>query len=469
MAPVLQEKEKAQLEAEAQKRAERSPAGSQIREPAEEKLLEWPELELERVNSFLSSRLQEIKNTIKDSIRASFSVYDLNLDVNDFPKKAAVLEQKNLLSHLNGSSDLQDIDLALAPLSLGPAKSHALLRGELGPRWGEGPGEPPPAPAAAENGVVKRLSAVPSLSRMIWVQSKAADSAADSSGLSLEPREGLQPKGPEPLEPLPAGSRQRKNKRQNGQAKKGEGAASAPSGQARLESPGAKGQVLGTKHPSKPGAPEPQRAGGCAEPGESGKAWGCGAGGRSEKERSSEWKGWRGEGRVELLEPAQQPPAPGAGDRQLPAPPALGGSPQPKGKSRKSRNKVEKSSTSIGECWQCCVLAATASPAASPCGRSDPLSAPLLCQMTCSCPRTWTGRRWTRLTEKWSISRGEGTAPGGPSPSSRARGWAEGLGADWGCPLPARFCLDSAKQTRQKVAVNWTNFTLKKTTSSAAQ
>lgn len=35
--------------------------------------------------------------------------------------------------------------------------------------------------------------------------------------------------------------------------------------------------------------------------------------------------------------------------------------------------------------------------------------------------------------------------------------------------FPHRFCLDSAKQTRQKVAVNWTNFTLKKTTSSAAQ
>lgn len=35
--------------------------------------------------------------------------------------------------------------------------------------------------------------------------------------------------------------------------------------------------------------------------------------------------------------------------------------------------------------------------------------------------------------------------------------------------FPTRFCLDSAKQTRQKVAVNWTNFTLKKTTSSAAQ
>ncbi|CAI9604061.1 unnamed protein product, partial [Staurois parvus] len=32
-----------------------------------------------------------------------------------------------------------------------------------------------------------------------------------------------------------------------------------------------------------------------------------------------------------------------------------------------------------------------------------------------------------------------------------------------------RFCLDSAKQTRQKVAVNWTNFSLKKTTSNVAQ
>ncbi|NXS05611.1 F193B protein, partial [Oxylabes madagascariensis] len=394
------EKEKAQLEAEAQKRAERAPAGSQAREPSEEKLLEWPELELERVNSFLSSRLQEIKNTIKDSIRASFSVYDLNLDVNDFPKKAAVLEQKNLLSNLNGSSDLQDIDLALAPLSLGPAKSHTLLRGELSPRWGEGPGEPPPAPAA-ENGVVKRLSAVPSLSRMIWVQSKAADSAADGNGLSPEPKEGAQPKGPEPPESLPAGSRQRKNKRQNGQAKKGEGSTPVPSGQARLESPGVKGQVLGTKHPSKASAPEPQRASGCAEPGESGKGqpWGCSSAARVEKERSSEWKGRRGEGKAELPEPApqQQPPA-------LATHLALGGSPQPKGKSRKSRNKVEKSSTSIDDVFL---------------------------------PKDLDGAEMDETDREVEYFK--------------------------------RFCLDSAKQTRQKVAVNWTNFTLKKTTSSAAQ
>uniref|UniRef100_A0A8C3CPV5 Family with sequence similarity 193 member B n=1 Tax=Cairina moschata TaxID=8855 RepID=A0A8C3CPV5_CAIMO len=397
------EKEKAQLEAEAQKRAERAPAASQSREPAEEKLLEWPELELERVNSFLSSRLQEIKNTIKDSIRASFSVYDLNLDVNDFPKKAAVLEQKNLLSHLNGSSDLQDIDLALAPLSLGPAKSHALLRGELGPRWGEGPGEPPPAPPA-ENGVVKRLSAVPSLSRMIWVQSKATDSAVDGSGLSPEPKEGPQPKGLEPAEQAPAGGRQRKNKRQSGQAKKGDGAAAVPGGQARLESPGAKGQVLGTKHPSKPGAAEPQRAGGCTEAleGSKGQPWGCG-GARPEKERSSDWKGRRGEGKAELQDPAP-PPSAAPGDRQLPHPTARGGSPQPKGKSRKSRNKVEKSSTSIDDVFL---------------------------------PKDLDGVEMDETDREVEYFK--------------------------------RFCLDSAKQTRQKVAVNWTNFTLKKTTSSAAQ
>uniref|UniRef100_A0A8C3N5C4 FAM193 C-terminal domain-containing protein n=1 Tax=Geospiza parvula TaxID=87175 RepID=A0A8C3N5C4_GEOPR len=386
MAPVLQEKEKAQLEAEAQKRAERAPAASQAREPAEEKLLEWPELELERVNSFLSSRLQEIKNTIKDSIRASFSVYDLNLDVNDFPKKAAVLEQKNLLSNLNGSSDLQDIDLALAPLSLGPP----------GPRWGEGPGEPPPAPAA-ENGVVKRLSAVPSLSRMIWVQSKAADSAVDGPGPGLEPQEGPQPKGPEPL---PTGSRQRKNKRQNGQAKKGEGSTAVPSGQARLESPGGKGQVLGTKHPSKASAPEPARASGCAEPGESGKGqpWACGSAARGDKERTGEWKGRRGEGKAELPDLApQQPPA-------LATHLTLGGSPQPKGKSRKSRNKVEKSNTSIDDVFL---------------------------------PKDLDGAEMDETDREVEYFK--------------------------------RFCLDSAKQTRQKVAVNWTNFTLKKTTSSAAQ
>lgn len=104
---------------------ERAPDGEAGR------LLEWPQLELERVNSFLTSRLEEIKNTIKDSIRASFSMYDLNLDVSDFPKKAASLEGQRLLPHLNGSAtEPQQIDLDLAPLSFKNfKKSVKILQG----------------------------------------------------------------------------------------------------------------------------------------------------------------------------------------------------------------------------------------------------------------------------------------------------------------------------------------------------
>ncbi|XP_030429096.1 protein FAM193B isoform X1 [Gopherus evgoodei] len=396
------EKEKAQLEAEAQKRVARGPLAGQDRELTEEKLLEWPQLELERVNSFLSSRLQEIKNTIKDSIRASFSVYDLNLDVADFPKKAAVLEQKTLLSHLNGSSGLQEIDLDLSPLSLGSPKNHMLLRSELGPRWGEGSGEGLPQ---AENGVVKRLSAVPNLSRMIWVQSpQPTDCARESGGPGLECKEVAPAKGPEQQEQAPGGGRQRRNKRQSCQAKKGECTA-VPSAQAGLERPSSKGLGLGAKHPSKPGGvPSLQRASGCVEPPEStkGQGWGCG-GSRPEKERSSEWKGRRGEGKAEQPE-LMQPPPPAAGDWQPPHPTTLGSSPQPKGKSRKSRSRMEKSNTSIDDVFL---------------------------------PKDVDGVEMDETDREVEYFK--------------------------------RFCLDSAKQTRQKVAVNWTNFTLKKTTSSAAQ
>ncbi|XP_045580220.1 protein FAM193B isoform X2 [Salmo salar] len=155
--------------------------------PEASRLLEWPQLELERVNSFLTSRLEEIKNTIKDSIRASFSMYDLNLDVNDFPKKAATLEGNHLLSHLNGSScsDLQQIDLDLAPLSLGTFKSHLdLVSGweEAHPRDNSpiGPISTPASttvPGVGGPGVgtgvknVHRLHTTPSLSKLIRVHS----------------------------------------------------------------------------------------------------------------------------------------------------------------------------------------------------------------------------------------------------------------------------------------------------------
>lgn len=136
------------------------------------RLLDWPQLELERVNSFLTSRLEEIKNTIKDSIRASFSMYDLNLDVNDFPKKAATLEGNHLLSHLNGSSDPQQINLDLAPLSLGTFKNHL----DLSNGWEETTvscpsltSSAPGVPAASKD--IQRLHTAPSLSKLIRAQS----------------------------------------------------------------------------------------------------------------------------------------------------------------------------------------------------------------------------------------------------------------------------------------------------------
>lgn len=63
----------------------------------------------------------------------------------------------------------------------------------------------------------------------------------------------------------------------------------------------------------------------------------------------------------------------------------------------------------------------TARPAPCPSGSADLCS--LLRQMTCSCPRTWTGPRWMRLTEKWSISRGEWGPWGAECCLGRARGW----------------------------------------------
>uniref|UniRef100_G1KEL5 Family with sequence similarity 193 member B n=1 Tax=Anolis carolinensis TaxID=28377 RepID=G1KEL5_ANOCA len=376
------EKEKAQLEAEAQKRMDRTPPTGQDQELAEEKLLEWPQLELERVNSFLSSRLQEIKNTIKDSIRASFSVYDLNLDVNDFPKKAAVLEQKNLLSHLNGSSDLQEIDLDLSPLSLGAP--HTLLQNEVGPRWAESPGEVPPP--ASENGVVKRLNAVPNLSRMIWVQSPKATDSPQESGVGHEAKETVQGRVGEVQEQVPATGKQRKAKRQGCPAKKGEAVTAS-------DNTGSKG--AGQKNPPKGTAPDAARGGGSStEPGDStrglrqGQGWGCG-GSKAEKERSTDAKSRRGENRAEQTE--QEPPPSGMSDRHLSHPTATDDLPQPKGKGKKSRNKMEKASPSIDDVFL---------------------------------PKDLDGVEMDETDRE---------------------------------------------QTRQKVAVNWTNFTLKKTTSSAAQ
>ncbi|XP_078006423.1 protein FAM193B isoform X5 [Phascolarctos cinereus] len=386
------EKEKAQLEAEGSKRADRSSMAGRGTEPSGEKLLEWPQLELERVNSFLTSRLQEIKNTIKESIRASFSVYDLNLDVNDFPKKAAMLEQRDLLSRLNGSSDLQEIGLDLSPLTLGSSQNHT-LHSSSEPSPPQDERVPLPPPPTTENGLLKRLSAVPNLSRMIWVQSpKAADSAPEGPGRNV--KDAVSINGPELPEPPPGGGgRQKKNKRQNSQAKKSE-TYGVPGHQAKLESLPTKGQASGARQPAK--GPEPQEG---PRGSRSGQNWAWSA----KAEKGSLWRSRKSEAKMDRPE-QESMQAPGLGHGPLGSPAGLGASPQTKGKHRKNRNKMEKSTTSLDDVFL---------------------------------PKDVDGVEMDETDREVEYFK--------------------------------RFCLDSAKQTRQKVAVNWTNFTLKKITSSAAQ
>lgn len=202
------------------------PVDPLIADPEASRLLDWPQLELERVNSFLTSRLEEIKNTIKDSIRASFSMYDLNLDVNDFPKKAATLEGNHLLSHLNGSSDLQQIDLDLAPLSLGSFKSHLdLVNGWEDPTTTTTTTVPasnnttPPGVTTAASKDIQRLHTTPSLSKLIRVRSPERCTSIGSDSLPQVPAQTTAKSKEDTPDPKntttgSSGAKSKKNKKQ---------------------------------------------------------------------------------------------------------------------------------------------------------------------------------------------------------------------------------------------------------------
>ncbi|XP_058403158.1 protein FAM193B isoform X13 [Diceros bicornis minor] len=398
------EKEKAQLAAEALKQVNRSVSGSQEPRPTRERLLEWPDQELDRVNSFLSSRLQEIKNTVKDSIRASFSVCELSVDSNGFSKEgAAQLDAQNLLSsNLSGSSEQQpDINLDLSPLTLGSPQNHMLqASGEPAPPWAEMrvPHPPwtevrgPPPGIIPENGLVRRLNTVPNLSRVIWVKTPKP---GNPSSEEPSPKE-VSPFKQEPPETVASGGKLRKSKRQGSQAKKSE-ASPALQSPASLEAPSAKGQTPSPKQPGK--ALEPPKVGSCAEAGEGsqGSRPGPGWAGspKADKEKGSSWRNWPSEAKARPLEQESvQPPGP-ARPQSLP---------QGKGRSRRSRNKQEKSASSLDDVFL---------------------------------PKDTDGLEMDETDREVEYFK--------------------------------RFCLDSAKQTRQKVAVNWTNFSLKKTTPSTAQ
>lgn len=338
--PLLQEKEKAaQGSSEAPGDDPRaSPPGplDEVGGAAEGeggRLLEWPQLELERVNSFLTSRLEEIKNTIKDSIRASFSMYDLNLDVNDFPKKAATLEGNHLLSHLNGSSDLQQIDLDLAPLSLSSFKSHLELVNGWEDRKRDRTPSPAPSPGpgpASSNQDVQRLQATPSLSKLIRVRSSPERGPPAHPAPTLQ---GPAPKAQEEAEttmaPPPPSGKTRKGKKQQQQQ---EAPQLQDSQHARLPR-AAPGNELPRNRESqaKPASSKP----GSKLPAQSHAP----AAGKRPEECPG---GDRGE----------QGPKPSRGDQEPEgrAPhPAHAGSQQPKGKSKKNKNKADKGNSSIGK------------------------------------------------------------------------------------------------------------------------
>uniref|UniRef100_A0A8D3A2Z3 FAM193 C-terminal domain-containing protein n=1 Tax=Scophthalmus maximus TaxID=52904 RepID=A0A8D3A2Z3_SCOMX len=368
------------------------------------RLLDWPQLELERVNSFLTSRLEEIKNTIKDSIRASFSMYDLNLDVNDFPKKAATLEGNHLLSHLNGSSDLQQIDLDLAPLSLGSFKSHLdLVNG-----WEDTTAVSSPNTTTTASGVtvgskdIQRLHTTPSLSKLIRVRSPERCTSAGSDNLPQVPalataksKEDM----PDPKNTAAgnSGAKAKKNKKQQQKLEQfvPEQNSSKPFKAAignETQKPSESKEMAsnGSKVGGKPPQHSDQRNGlKKAEEGRSSKQATNGAnGGLLNAQRGkgdTETRGGRSE---QDAESRAHPTIPANGQQQQQ---------QSKGKNKKNKNKGEKSGSGIDDVF----LPKDVDP--------------------------------TELDE-----------------------------TDREVEYFKRFCLDSAKQTRQKVAVNWSNFSLKK-------
>ncbi|XP_055485198.1 protein FAM193B isoform X3 [Psammomys obesus] len=392
------EKEKARLATEALKQVNRV-SGSQEPRPARETLLEWPEQELDRVNSFLSSRLREIKSSVKDSLCASFSMCELSMDSSGFKEGTMEAHPQTLTpSDLNGSEQQPDINLDLSPLTLGSPQSHTLQatsepvppwaeRSDPHPSWTEVRGPPPGTP---ENGLVRRLNTVPNLSRVIWVKTPKLGNPSSEEGSKEVPscKQELS-------EPVATGGKPRKSKRQGSQAKKSE-ASSAPWPPADLEAPSAKSQVSSPNQPGK--APEPAKVGNCAEPGEGsrgsrpGPSW---ADSSTSEKKGSSWQNWPGEAKARTVEQESvQTTAPARPQSLF----------QGKGRSRRSRNKQEKSASALDDVFL---------------------------------PKDLDGVEMDETDREVEYFK--------------------------------RFCLDSAKQTRQKVAVNWTNFSLKKTTPSTAQ
>ncbi|KAJ3588177.1 hypothetical protein NHX12_011771 [Muraenolepis orangiensis] len=400
------------------------PADESIPDGSEaSRLLDWPQLELERVNSFLTSRLEEIKNTIKDSIRASFSMYDLNLDVNDFPKKAATLEGNHLLSHLNGSTDMQQIDLDLAPLSLGTFKNHLdLVNG-----W-EDAGTVSSSTTTAEGAGgqkdVQRSQTTPKLSKLSRVHSPERAAAAATTTTASESNSQGRPQATakskedssETKNTTAGAAKSKKNKKQQQQQQQRQEQAHAPSEQSSIKPtkalPANETQKASESRVaemssggSKPGGrQQPQQLADSQRNGprkvEENRpprhAANVATGGLSNAQRAKGDPEARA-GRSEQDSDGKTHPSTHTNGQQQQQQ-------QAKGKNKKNKNKGEKSSSAIDDVFL---------------------------------PKDVDPKEMDEIDREVEYFK--------------------------------RFCLDSAKQNRQKVAVNWSNFTLKKVPSNAAQ
>ncbi|XP_060692949.1 protein FAM193B isoform X2 [Hemiscyllium ocellatum] len=104
-----------------------------IQDDIEEKLNQqelWHQVELQRVSSILTTRLEQLKDRIRDSIKANFSLCDLPKD--DFPELTSV--EKGLLIDSNGIMDKEEtkildhqkLNLNLSLTTSGVVQNHLL-------------------------------------------------------------------------------------------------------------------------------------------------------------------------------------------------------------------------------------------------------------------------------------------------------------------------------------------------------
>lgn len=284
-------------------------------------------------------------------------MYDLNLDVNDFPKKAATLEGNHLLSHLNGSSDMQPIDLDLSPLSLGTFKSHLdLVNGWEDTNIASSPNAASNTSSglSASSKDVQRLHTTTGLSKLIGVRSPERCTSTGPDSLPQAPAQTVAKSKEDTTDPKNTaigngGLKSKKNKKQQQRQEasvpeqsSNKPAKAACGNEAQKTSESKEATSNGAKSGSRPPqhSADNQRNGPKkAEEGRSSKHTTNAANGGSVSAQRGKCDPETRGGRAEQeSESKAHPTIPANGPQQQ----------QPKGKNKKNKNKGEKSSSAIG-------------------------------------------------------------------------------------------------------------------------